>query len=119
MRRRVDPALRGPEEVKQAGKISVYRLLDHVTRRVIDFSKQLGKLQHPTLRGHIDGELTWPVFTPGPIYRMAFPERARQEVTATIQSLMSHGFPPPLLDAWATMSSRIARVSRAMSLRSR
>ena len=54
-------ALQGTAEVVQAGKISVYKLLDYVTKRVIDGAAQLGKSQHPTLRGQIDGELTWPV----------------------------------------------------------
>ena len=94
-------ALQGAEEVRDAGKISAYRLLDYVTKRVIDRSTQLGRPQHPTLRGHFDGELSWPVFRPGPTYFAAFPERARNPVTADLTSLESHGFPPPLLRAWA------------------
>ncbi|MCE9561155.1 MAG: DEAD/DEAH box helicase [Planctomycetes bacterium] len=94
-------ALRGAEGVREAGKISIYRLLDYVTKRVIDRSAQLGRPQHPTLRGHFDGELTWPVFRPGPTYFAAFPERARKPVTADIMSLESYGFPPELLRAWA------------------
>lgn len=94
-------ALQGVEEVRDAGKISVYRLLDYVTRRVIDKATQLGKPQHPTLRGHIDGELTWPIFWPGPTYQAAFPERSPSPVTADIMSLETYGFPPELLHAWA------------------
>jgi replicative superfamily II helicase len=94
-------ALRGAEEVVQGGKISVYRLLEHVTKRVIDFSSRTGKTQRPTVRGKLDGEITWPVFTPGALYRAAFPELARQTVTADIQSLAAYGFPQGLLDAWA------------------
>ncbi len=94
-------ALQGAEEVRDAGKISVYRLLDYVTRRVIDKAAQLGKPQHPTLRGHLDGELTWPVFRPGPTYHAAFPERARKPVTADLMSLETYGFPPEVLGAWA------------------
>jgi helicase len=94
-------ALQGAEEVRDAGKISIYRLLEYVTKRVIDRSTQMGRPQHPTLRGHFDGELTWPVFRPGPTYFTAFPERARQPVTADIMSLETYGFPPELLRAWA------------------
>ncbi len=94
-------ALRGADEVRQAGKLTVYRLLDHVTRRVIDYATALSKLQHPTLRGHIEGEFTWPVLTPGVLYRAAFPDRVRPEVTLDIQSLAPYGFPQGLLDAWA------------------
>ncbi len=94
-------ALQGAEEVRTAGKISVYRLLEYVTQRVIDAAAHLGKPQHPTMRGRIDGELTWPVFRPGTLYRTAFPERLRQEVTDDIRSLARYGFPSELLDAWA------------------
>ncbi len=94
-------ALQGAEEVRDAGKISIFRLLDYVTKRVIDKATQLGRPQHPTLRGHIDGELTWPVFQPGATYFKAFPERARQPITPDIMSLQSYGFPAELLRAWA------------------
>jgi helicase len=94
-------ALQGAEEVMQGGKISVYRLLEHVTKRVVDFSSRWGKTQHPTVRGKLDGEITWPVFAPGSLYRAAFPELVRQTVTEDIQSLATYGFPQGLLDAWA------------------
>ncbi|HLE63305.1 MAG TPA: DEAD/DEAH box helicase, partial [Pyrinomonadaceae bacterium] len=94
-------ALQGTSEVIQSGKISVYKLLDHVTKRVIDGAAQLGKSQHPTLRGQIDGELTWPVFKPGALYQSFFPERGKPIVDPDIRSLTLHGFPPELIDAWA------------------
>lgn len=94
-------ALQGVEEVKDAGKIAIYRVLDYVTRRVIDRSKLLGKSQHPTVRGHFDGELKWPVFQAGPTYRAAFPERSVKPVSSDILSLEPYGFPPDLLHAWA------------------
>lgn len=94
-------ALQGAEEVQQFGKLAVYRLLEYVTQRVMDAAAQLGKPQHPTLRGQIDGELIWPVFKPGTHYRAAFPERAHPEVTSGIQSLEPYKFPPALLQAWA------------------
>lgn len=93
-------ALQGAKEVRTAGKVSVYRLLEYVTQRVTAAAEQLGKPQHPTLRGQIDGELTWPRFTPGPIYHAAFPERAPVRVSPDIQSLAACGFPPSLLAAW-------------------
>jgi len=95
-------ALQGTEEVQRAGKLAIYRLLEYVTQRVIDAAAQLGKLQHPTLRGQLDGELTWPVFKPDSRYKAAFPERLPPEITAEIQSLAPYGFPPELLDAWGT-----------------
>src|SRR5262249_2226382 len=52
-------------------------------------------------RGQVDGEFSWPVFTPGAAYRAAFPERCRQPVTADVMSLEPYGFPPDFLRAWA------------------
>lgn len=94
-------ALKGAEEVRKGGKLSVYRLLEFVTQRVIDAAAQIGRPQHPTLRGELDGEWTWPVFTPGDKFHAAFPEYAIAPVTPDIQSLAAHGFPPDLLHAWA------------------
>ena len=94
-------ALRGAEEVVEAGKISVYRLLEFVTRRVTSDASTMGKSQQPTLRGELEGELTWPVFTPGAAYQAAFPDRWTAPVTPDILSLESHGFPHEWLTAWA------------------
>jgi superfamily II DNA/RNA helicase len=94
-------ALRGVEEVEDAGKLPIYRLLDYVTRRVIDAARQIGRPQHPTIRGRIDGELSWPVFVPGARYNAAFPERAPAKVSADLSTLAAAGFPPALLQAWA------------------
>ena len=94
-------ALQGAEEVKKAGKISFYKLLEYVTEKVKDGATALGKPQHPLLLGKIEGELTLPIFKPGALYAAAFPDRVRQKVTADIESLASYGFPDELLKAWA------------------
>lgn len=94
-------ALLGAEEVVDAGKVQVFRLLEYVTRRVTADAASFGKTQQPTLRGQLDGELTWPVFTQGAAYHTAFPGLLTQPVTADITSLQTHGFPAELLAAWA------------------
>jgi helicase len=94
-------AIQGAEEVVDGGKIAVYRLLEYVTRRVTSDAATIGKVQQPTLRGQIDGDLTWPVFTAGEAYRAAFPGRCAQPVTSDLKSLQAHDFPPELLTAWA------------------
>jgi hypothetical protein len=93
-------ALQGAEEVVDAGKLPVYRLLDYVTRRVIDAAGQIGRPQNPTMRGRVDGEMIWPVFAPGPRYLAAFPERGRARVAAELISLERVGFPVKLIEAW-------------------
>lgn len=94
-------ALQGAPEVVSAGKIDVYKLLEHVTRRVIDSSAALNREQHPAFRGSVDGAPSWPILKPGPRYTAAFPERVRQPATEDIHSLSSLGIPQIVLDAWA------------------
>jgi helicase len=93
-------ALQGAEEVRQDGRVSVYRLLEYVTQSVKSQAIALGKIQHPTLRGKIDDALTWEIFTPGKHYYSAFPERERTKATSDIASLQNYGFPDPLLQTW-------------------
>jgi len=94
-------ALKGAEEVRAAGKISLYRLLEHVTNRVKAAAAQIGRPQNPTMRGSIEGDVSWPVFVPGARYAAAFPERPPVQVTADLASLSSAGFPEALIAAWA------------------
>ncbi len=93
-------ALQGAKEVRKAGKVSVYRLLEYVTTRVADAARQFGARQEPTLRGTLDGNLAWPVFSPGPLYHAAFPGQKRPKVTADLASLEPYRFPSDLLAAW-------------------
>lgn len=96
-------ALQGAEEVRSAGKVGVYRLLEYVTKRVVDSASALYRAdQRPTLRGTLDGELTWPVFTPGVSYKKAFPDRGRTPATEQLASLAEHGFPAEIINAWST-----------------
>jgi replicative superfamily II helicase len=94
-------ALQGAEEVQDAGRIPVYRLLEYITRRVVDAADKVGHPQHPTVRGQIDRELVWPLFKPGMLYEAAFPERARSVAAADVVSLAVFGFPAHLLAAWS------------------
>lgn len=94
-------ALQGAEEVRQESKLSVYKLLEYVSKRVTDAAARTGREQHPTLRGQIDGALSWPIFKVGEAYRTAFPERMRRPATAEVLSLANYGFPKEILAAWA------------------
>src|SRR5215207_2671807 len=94
-------AIQGAPEAVSAGKIDLYKLLGHVTRKVIDAAKAHRKPQHPTLRGSIDGAPSWPILAPGATYAAAFPDRTRQPATAQIQSLEAFGLPSVLLETWA------------------
>ncbi len=94
-------ALQGPEEIREGDRIGVLRVLDYVVRRVVDAALQIHREQHPAVRGTFDGEFTWPVLSPGAVYRAAFPDRGRPIATAEINSLAAFGFPQPVIDAWA------------------
>jgi replicative superfamily II helicase len=94
-------ALTGPEEIRQGDQIGVLRLLDYVARRVVDAARQIRREQHPSVRGTFDGEFTWPVLSPGVIFRAAFPDRGNPVASAEIASLAGFGFPPAVIEAWA------------------
>ena len=94
-------AMQGAEEVVHDTRISLYRLLDYVTQRVQDSAARQGKTQSITVRGHIDGGMTWPVFKAGAHFRRAFPDRTLARASEPIHSLLAYGFPPALLEAWA------------------
>lgn len=94
-------ALQGAEEVREGGKVSVYRLLDFVTKRVIAATFQENHIQTPTLRGSMEGDLTWPIFVAGKTFKSAFPQYDVQPVTADLDSLKVYGFPDELIAAWA------------------
>lgn len=100
-------ALRGPEEIRDGGRIGVLRLLDYVVRRVADAARQIRREQSPTVRGSFDGEFTWPVFSPGEIYRATFPEMVQPVATAEIASLAHFGFPQAVIEAWAAGIPRL------------
>ncbi len=93
-------ALRGPAEIIEAGRLSVYQMLEYVTARVKAAAQQIGKSQNPTMRGSIDGGLSWPVFIEGARFVAAFPSARPAEVTANIVSLGAHGFPAEAISAW-------------------
>ena len=105
-------ALRGTEEVRKAGKVSVYRLLGYVTERVIDAARGFGARQEPTLRGTLDGSLSWPVFTPGERYAAAFPEFGQPKVSADLHSLDAFGFPAELVGTWAESVPSLNRLQQ-------
>ncbi|MBX4993157.1 replicative superfamily II helicase [Rhizobium binae] len=92
-------ALRGPAEIVQAGRLSVYQVLEYVTGRVKAAAHQIGKSQNPAMRGQIDG-LNWPVFAEGARYLAAFPSARPAAVTEDVASLASYGFPDEIVTAW-------------------
>ena len=94
-------ALQGPEEIREGDRIGVLRVLDHVVRKVTDAARRIRREQHPNIRGSFDGEFTWPVFAPGPLWRAAFPDRGQPVATADLASLGAFGFPAEIIRAWA------------------
>lgn len=94
-------ALQGAEEVRDAGRVAVYRLLEFVSRNVVDAARWIGRPQNPTVKGHITSELLWPIFRRGPLFQAAFPERADASARPEVNSLAAFGFPEQLIAAWA------------------
>jgi superfamily II DNA/RNA helicase len=95
-------ALLGPEDVAHEGRINLLDLLRYVTQQVKgSASGTVAARQEPTLRGQWDGEVSWPVFTPGARYRLLYPPRSLEPVTEDVRSLQGHGIPELVLDRWA------------------
>lgn len=93
-------ALRGPAEIVEGGRLSVFQMLDYVSARVKAAAQQIGKSQNPAMRGQIDGGISWPVFSPGKRFQAAFPSARPAAVTSDIASLADHGFPSEIVTAW-------------------
>lgn len=93
-------ALQGVPEVAEGERLPVLPLMAHVTRRVIDTAAANGREQQPTLRGRLDGELSWPIMRRGETWASLFPEDSAEPVSAEVSSLAAHGFPEQLLEAW-------------------
>src|SRR6266516_7300103 len=96
-------ALLGAEEVRDGDRVPLYGLLAYVTRSVIgSASGTFAAQQQPTLRGKIDGEISWPVFHPGARFTTLFPTAAGARVNAAIDSLKAYGLDDAVLEAWST-----------------
>jgi helicase len=108
-------ALLGPDEVVENGQVSIYSLLSYVTTKVIaNASGTMAARQEPTLRGQMDGAITWPIFEPGSLYRQLFPERSNSPVTDDIQSLKGHGIAEVVLDRWSASLPSLNELQQAV-----
>jgi hypothetical protein len=96
-------ALQGAPEAVSAGKVDLYKLLEHVTRRVIDASTRLVRPQHPTLRGSIDGR------PPGRSLRPATPTPLRSPNEPGSRQLRR-------FTAWSRSGSRLCSWTPGRSL---
>jgi helicase len=85
-------------------QVALYDLLAYVVREVkAKASGTVAARQEPSLRGQVDGELVWPVFTStGPLYSALFPSTATAPVSNDLASLRDHGVSQAVLDAWST-----------------
>lgn len=97
---RVLEALQGVDEVRVGDQLSLYRLIDYVTRSVAVDAARMGYVQTTALRGRLDGTPTWPALTPGASYFALFPNRARPTATADLDSLVPHGVAPEIIAIW-------------------
>lgn len=84
--------LRGAPEIVTHSQIPFLSLVQFVTNSVISAAAQIRHKQEPVFRGSVEGALSFPVFTPGTIFKKFFPLLGPPSVTADIQSLASCGF---------------------------
>lgn len=94
-------ALLGAESVRSGDQLPIYKLLHFVVEQVRSGAATHGARQTATLRGQMDGEITWPLFTRGPLYLARFPERSGVRVTASVDSLEPAGFARDLVSTWS------------------
>ena len=95
-------ALKGAEEVIDAGKVSILKLLEYVSKKVKDAASNYGHPQNPALRGTIDAHIMWPVFVIGDLYKDYFPDFSDAKATSELESLKSFGFPDQVIECWAS-----------------
>jgi helicase len=102
-------ALLGAAAAGDAGQVRLYDLLAFVTREVrAKASGTVAAEQDPSLRGQVNGELQWPVFTDaGPLYSAQFPSSVLAPVTRDLASLRGHGIPQVVLEAWAARIDKL------------
>lgn len=100
-------ALKGVEEVVDAGKISILKLLEYVSRKVKDAASNYGHPQNPALRGTIDAHIMWPVFIMGDLYKDYFPDFSDAKATSELESLKGFGFPDKVIECWASSISSL------------
>lgn len=100
-------ALKGAEEVVNAGKVSILKLLEYVSTKVKDAASNYGHPQNPALRGSIDTHLTWPVFIIGDLYKEYFPDFSDAKATSDLESLKDFGFPDEVIKCWASSISSL------------
>ena len=94
-------ALLGIPAIAEGGSVRLLRVLEYVTRSVINAAASIGKDQHPTVRGTLEGDVVWPLFQRGAAYSAAFPDWSATKATSDLRSLERLGFPTELVDAWA------------------
>ncbi|WP_158542232.1 DEAD/DEAH box helicase [Pedobacter chinensis] len=93
-------AFQGAQEVRKDGKIGIYKMLEYVTSNVKTSASIIGQQQNPMLLGQIVEEIYLPVFVPGRLYQMAFPELQRSKAESDISSLSGLGFDNQIIDIW-------------------
>jgi len=90
--------LRGAPEIATAGRVPLLSLVEFVTRAVVNAARQIRHRQEPTLKGVVEGDLAFPVLTPGRLFGRLFPEHGPVVVGPQIRDLASFGLPPAVIE---------------------
>lgn len=99
--------LRGPENLVQAGRISLLGLVDYVMRQVQLAAGRLSEEQTPTLYGSVEGAPTLIPLVAGERYALAFPGSVRPPVTDDWNSLRPYGIAAEVIDLWSAQMPRL------------
>ena len=90
-------ALRGAGSTSKRECIAFLSLVQFVTRSVVTVAQGMRHEQEPTLKGVIEGNLTFPVLQEGPVFRSFFPEPGPVQIGPHLDGLVAFGFPEELL----------------------
>ncbi|WAL81597.1 DEAD/DEAH box helicase [Pandoraea sp. XJJ-1] len=65
-------------------------------------AERISVTQTPVFLGSVQGGLTFPTLKRGDNYAAAFPTRAVHQMSGSFAEFSAHGFPPEIVDRWAT-----------------
>ena len=91
-------AFRGTGSIGNDARIAFLSLVEFVTRSVVSAARDMRHEQEPTMKGVIEGALTFPMLQIGPIFHSFFPEPDLSMIGPDLDGLLGLGFPKEILE---------------------